>query len=639
MSILARPTGCQRVLLPPEISFLVAQGAPVQKLVRATELARASGTDAATALLHDGLMDEDAFYRALARMLGCTFLERFQIDPSAPYPRILQAGAAPLTGEARHRFVAAPRGPALVSLLRPGAAPVPLTAITSPTRLRQAAFESHAGAIAGAASDELAQRFPEWSCRPGAKPMDLALLGTAIALLLVVTNLPGWFALALLAATQIVVLAMLVIRLASIGVEAPIAAPAAGSSPRDHLLPTYTVLVALNKEAPVVPRLVHSLANLDYPAAKLQIVFVIEADDRETAAALRSGPPMPARFEVVVVPPGLPRTKPRALNAALPLARGDLLVVYDAEDTIDPRQLRTAANLFAGADDRTACLQGRLVIDNIADSLLTRLFAIEYAGLFDVLNPALAAWDLPLPLGGTTTHFRTSVLRRFAGWDAWNVTEDADLGIRLAAAGYRVGDLPSPTFEEAPKDLRAWLKQRTRWMKGFLQTSFTHGRDPVALFRRLGPAGTLCALALLPGTVISALVYPFLMFATLCRLLLGGVEADPGWLSTFTTGSAIVVFAVGLAAMLLPGAVGCLRRKWHELLVFVPLMPFYFLLVSIAAWLAVFELARHPHRWNKTEHGLSRTSRSGALHLHRGRARLTTSSPRPPRSRPVVARG
>ena len=328
-----------------------------------------------------------------------------------------------------------------------------------------------------------------------------------------------------------------------------------------------------------------------------------------------------------MVPPGLPRTKPRALNAALPLARGQHLVVYDAEDVPDPRQLRMAATVFAGSPVLTACLQGRLVIDNAKDSWLTRFFALEYGALFDVLGPALAAWKLPMPLGGTSTHFRTDVLRAVHGWDAWNVTEDFDLGIRLARAGYQVGDLPSDTIEEAPAALRAWLRQRTRWMKGFLQTSLTHGRHPLRTFRDLGPLGSLCALALVPGTVLLALAYPFLMLPAFVALWPSRLESAGDFWSNLPTGTAIIVFLSGFAAMLLPAALGAARRGWWSLLPFVPLLPLYFLLVSLAAWLGLIELVTAPDRWNKTEHGLARTSRSGALDgTAGGRAHISRAS-------------
>lgn len=604
------------VQLPPEIGFLLVEGVPYATLDRAAALARKSGTDAATALLNNGLIAEEMFYRALARNLGTPFLDgSIPLAEGSRYPEAIAKGAAPICAHAGHLVVAAPRGHAIARLIEASAAMAVLPAITTPSRLQQAVFAHHARAIAEVASDGLMRAHPTWSCRPGAQPIDLALAGLALLLCLLLARQPNGIGLCLLAATQIAILAMLCVRIAALAVPAPLD-PEDPCRLGDDALPVYTIFVALYREARVVPRLIHSLSKLDYPAAKLDIKFLLEADDTETAAAFAAAP-MPARFEVVVVPDGLPRTKPRALNAALPLARGDLLVVYDAEDVPDPGQLRAAATLFAKAPATTAAIQGRLVIDNFADGWLQRFFAIEYTALFDVLGPALARWRMPTPLGGTTTHFRTRVLRELHGWDSWNVTEDADLGMRMALAGYQVGDLPSATFEEAPEKLKVWIKQRTRWMKGFLQTSFTHGRRPLATLRRLGPVQGLFAVTLLPGTVASALCYPFLTLAFLCDCAFGNLSLEGGPLAAMTEHGARLVFVGGVVAMLVPGALGCIRRGWWELLPWVLLLPLFFLLVSFAAWLAVFELARHPHRWNKTEHGLSRTSRSGALHLRR----------------------
>ncbi|KQT61713.1 glycosyl transferase [Methylobacterium sp. Leaf456] len=581
-------------------------------MYRAAALGQKLGSDAATVLLNEGRIAEDDFYRALARHLGTDFLDGpIWLDANLRYPQVLTAGAAPLAPDHAKRIVAAPRGTAIARLIEAASRLEHLPAITTPTRLREAVFGQVGQKIAADASDGLARHRPEWSCRPGPQTLDLTLAGLVLALIVLLTRLPTLTSLVLLVLIQAGMLALLTVRLASVGIAGGASEPTSDLLP-DEALPTYTVLVALYREAAVVPRLVRALGRVDYPAAKLDIKFLLEADDTETLAAFRAAP-LPARFEVVVVPDGQPRTKPRALNAALPLARGDHLVVYDAEDVIEPDQLRRAATLFARAPASTACLQGHLVIDNPGDGLLPRLFAIEYAALFEVLGPALAAWRVPTPLGGTSTHFRTCVLRELHGWDAWNVTEDADLGMRLAIAGYHVGDLPSATYEEAPKHLKAWLRQRTRWMKGFLQTSFTHGRDPLATWRRLGPVESLCALALLPGTVASALFYPFMMGPGLAELILGAPGPEAGLLAHATYAGAWTIFLGGLAAILIPGFVGCHRRGWRDLMWFVPLLPLYFGLVSAAAWLAVIELARHPHRWNKTEHGLSRTSRSGAL--------------------------
>ena len=604
--------------LPSEIAFLADEGVDPALLRRAAALAEASGTDAATALLRAGLMDEEPYYRALARALEAAYLDGpIPLGMGARFPDSLSLGMAPLVLGASAPAVLAPRGRQIAELLAGRSPRGRMPAVTSPTRLRAALFAAMPKAIADYAADDLEAKAPGWAF--GSRPLGpvLALLALiACAGTLAFHALPPILALVLVVAAQTLFLAMAVFRVGALFVRAPTAPPPAAAALSDRDLPTYTVLVALYREARVVPRLVSALARLDYPAAKLDLKFVVEADDAGTIAALAQIP-LPARFEVIAVPDGQPRTKPRALNVALPLARGELLVVYDAEDVPDPGQLRLAAEIFARAPASTACLQGRLVIDNPEDSWIARCFALEYAGLFDVLNPALAHWHLPMPLGGTSMHVRTAVLRDLHGWDARNVTEDADLGMRLACAGYHVGDLPSATIEEAPIAPRAWLHQRIRWMKGFLQTTVTYGRDPAETYRRLGPLDTLCAATLLPGAVASALVYPVFLVWASADFLLSEIPVAPDLWRNLPLAIAITLFLSGLAALVLPAALGCIRRGWWDLLWFVPVMPFYFALVSVAAWLAVIEFVRAPSRWNKTEHGLSRTSRSGVLRPRR----------------------
>lgn len=595
--------------LPPEIAFLAHQGFDAGRLTWAAALARTCGTDAAAALIHADLITEEAYYRGLATALGVPFLAGdLGLGEGTRYPDSLVAGLAPLAAPGP-ATVRAPRGAALAALLRTGTR----AAITTPRALQAAVFAANPAGIAAAAADTLQRHRPDWALGAETQGPHLAIAGLVLgAAGLAAAFLPAPVLVGAWTLMQLGFLVMVTVRIAAVSVEAE--RPPEAALP-DAALPVYTVLVALHREAPVVPRLVAALSRFDYPAAKLDIKLVIEADDRETEAALATAA-LPARFEVVRVPAGLPRTKPRALNAALPLARGACLVVYDAEDVPDPGQLRAAATRFARASRITACLQGRLVIDNMDDGRLTRCFAIEYAALFDVLIPALASWRVPIPLGGTSTHFRTGVLRELHGWDAWNVTEDADLGIRLARAGYRVGDLRSDTLEEAPRAVRPWLHQRTRWMKGFLQTSLTHARAPRRTLRQLGPLGTLCAVALVPGTVISALAYPFLMGRAaydFAAFAWRGSPAPGGFWTNLPTGTSVTLFVAGLLAMLLPAALGCVRRGWFDLLGAVPGMPVYFLLISLAAWSGLYELVRAPNRWNKTEHGLARTSRSGAL--------------------------
>jgi glycosyltransferase XagB len=607
-----------QAVLPPEIAFLQAEGIDDRVLRRAAADAATAGTDAATALLNAGLMAESAYYRALARALGAPYLDGpIAFGLGLAFPGSLVTGLAPLALGSVAPCVLAPRGRVIAELLA-GRRRAAVPAITSPTHLREAVFAAIPGQVADHAARDLCRKVPGQTAA-GARPivwLVLVALGLVAALCLR-TALPPALTLAATLAGQALFLAMTTFRLAALAIPAPVD-PVEIPRLADADLPVYTVLVPLRREAAMLPDLLRALAALDYPPAKLDIKFIVEADDAETRTAL-ARIVLPARFEVITVPPGEPRTKPRALNAALPLARGSLLTVYDAEDVPDPGQPRLAASLFACRPESTACLQGRLVVDNADDSPLARAFALEYAGLFDVLYPALARLDLPIPLGGTSMHLRTRVLRALHGWDADNVTEDADLGIRLALAGYAVDDLPSSTFEEAPARLRPWLAQRKRWLKGLMQTSLAHGRRPIANVRRLGGLEALCAAALVPGTVIAALIYPVCLGVAAWDFLVRDVPAAPTFLGNLETGLAITLFGTGLAALTLPAMLGCVRRGWGDLVRVAPWMPFYYLLVTAAAWLALIELVRDPRHWNKTEHGLARTSRSGRIKRRTGR--------------------
>ena len=362
--------------LPPEIAFLTAEGVDAALLRQAAALAEASGTDAATALLRAGLMDEEPYYRALARALEAAYLDGpIPLGMGARFPDSLSLGMAPLVSGASAPAVLAPRGRQIAELLAGRSPRGRMPAVTSPTRLRAALFAAVPQAIADYAADELEAKAPDRAF--GSRPLGPALLLIALVAcsgILVFAALPPALAQVAVVSAQSLFLAMATFRVAALFVRASTAPPPAASPLSDRDLPTYTVLVALYREARVVPRLVSALARFDYPAAKLDLKFVVEADDAGTIAAL-ARIPLPARFEVIAVPDGRPRTKPRALNVALPLARGELLVVYDAEDVPDPGQLRLAAEIFATAPVGTACLQGRLVIDNPEDSWIARCFA------------------------------------------------------------------------------------------------------------------------------------------------------------------------------------------------------------------------------------------------------------------------
>jgi cellulose synthase/poly-beta-1,6-N-acetylglucosamine synthase-like glycosyltransferase len=379
----------------------------------------------------------------------------------------------------------------------------------------------------------------------------------------------------------------------------------------DHELPVYTIIAALYREPKAVKDLVASLRDLDYPPEKLDIKLAIEPDDLDTWQAL-ADLKLAAPFEIIIAPQEGPRTKPKALNAALLFARGTFTVIYDAEDRPERDQLRRAVAVFRGDDDRLACVQAALTIDNTADSWLAALFTAEYAAQFDLFLPGIARLRLPMPLGGSSNHFRTAALRDVGAWDSYNVTEDADLGMRLARFGYRATVIDSTTDEEAPAQLAPWVRQRTRWFKGWMQTWAVHMRAPRALFRELGPAGFLTFQLVVGGNVLSALIHPVFLAGVVHAVIAGhpllsvdGQSAALTWLfgMSLTSGYllSIVLGLRGLARR------GLLAHAW--VLVFVPV---HWVILSFAAWRALYKFIRDPQGWEKTEHGLAKSSRRAA---------------------------
>lgn len=316
-----------------------------------------------------------------------------------------------------------------------------------------------------------------------------------------------------------------------------------------------------------------------------------------------------AHFELIVVPDGAPRTKPKALNYALPTARGTHIVVFDAEDKPEPDQLRRAATLF-DADPRIACIQAELVIENAATNGLTALFAAEYSALFGVMLPALANWQLPMPLGGTSNHFQTAVLREIGGWDAFNVTEDADIGIRLSRLGRNCLTMPSRTYEEIPTTVTTWLHQRTRWMKGWMQTLLVHNRHPRKTLQDMGWRNFFAFQIYVGSVIITPPLHTLFLIAFTLRFGLTGTLLEPPenqlvFLQYFLLFaghlSAIALSVLGMYRLTEnrpdsrpPSTKSLMKYQW--------LLPLYWALLGIAVLKAGWELIHKPFYWAKTIH-------------------------------------
>ena len=412
-------------------------------------------------------------------------------------------------------------------------------------------------------------------------------------------------------------------------------------------LPTYTVLVPLYKEANVAKGIVASLGRLTYPRDRLDIKLLLEADDDITIAAVERLS-LSDEFDVVFVPPGLPRTKPRACNHGLLRARGELAVIFDAEDRPEADQLLKVVHAFRSVDDSVACIQAKLNYYNPRENFLTKCFALEYTAWFDLVLPGIQYLNGPIPLGGTSNHFRTDVLRKFDGWDPYNVTEDCDLGVRLATGGYRTLLIDSTTWEEANTQVGNWIRQRSRWVKGYMQTCLVHTKRAFNLVRTMGirrallfhlcitsvPLQQLVNLVCWPVTLLfGALLLmdwwggrdPWLVLAgsrdeyrIAWKMLYLEVGETPAW-AAFS-----VVGFIGSVCMLLANCLFVLvnllasrRRNLKDLWLPALLSPFYWTLGSLAAWKGAIQLIFRPHYWEKTVHGLT-TVEAGAASVSEG---------------------
>ena len=406
----------------------------------------------------------------------------------------------------------------------------------------------------------------------------------------------------------------------------------------DDSLPFYTLLVPLYREANIANKIIPRLDALDYPPDKLDIKLLLEEDDRATRDAV-ARMNLPPRYETIVVPDSLPKTKPKACNHGLLRARGEYCVIFDAEDRPEPDQLKKAVLAFRLAPPDVACVQAKLNYYNARQNLLTRWFAIEYATTFDIFLPGLQYARIPMPLGGTSNHFRTGILRELDGWDPFNVTEDCDLGVRIYRAGYRTRMIDSTTWEEACSRLGGWLRQRSRWVKGFFQTHLVHARNPFRALRQLGLRGYLGFLLTVGGSslmmVLNVLywimggLYLTLAIQAMTRghgpvtVLRGPREALPGspvwpmlyygpdqdrlWatLSVVFFTSAIVLFLANFLFVAMH-ALACVKRRMPRFLPWALLMPFYWILISAGAWKGFIQLFTRPFYWEKTEHGKAR---------------------------------
>lgn len=563
-------------------------------------------------LLTNQKISGDDLGRALSRQsgLGQVDLAASPVDPELlrgmdPY-RLLALEAVPWRQIGGTRVVAISNpanGEAAMAAAGGGASRVAL-ALATPEAIRAAVTEAFAGRL----RDDARDRCPEaFSCRSWVKTRR-RWWGFGV-----VAGIAALAVLAPLLALQLLVLWVLLANSMTMGLR--LVALFARARPRTEVprdtprlaeyrkLPKVSILVPLLREEAVAARLLEALAAMDYPAPLLDIKLVLEADDAITRAAIARAT-LPPTIEVLTVPPDMLQTKPKAMNYALPFCRGEIVGIYDAEDRPDPGQIRAVVQHLASAPPEVACVQGYLDFYNSGTNWLSRCFTLEYAIWFRVVLLGVQRLGIPIPLGGTSVFFRRNVLEQVGAWDAHNVTEDADLGMRLARFGYRCEMIPSTTWEEANCRVLPWIRQRSRWLKGYVVTWATHMRRPVALWRDLGPRGFIGFQVLFLGAITSYLSLPLFWMLWLGALGLGMQfwETLPPLLMWSAFGSMLL----GQAVMLSTAVVAARDVRRPGLLPWVIVLPLYWPLGAVAAWRALGEVFTRPSYWHKTEHGISK---------------------------------
>lgn len=599
----------------PLAQMLADEGAITQEqLLTALALQRHQDLPIGEILITNGMIDEDQLVSALTRQYGTRALDLAAEPADAALSRLLPARQAIALGALPWRragaaLVVATSRPDREDEIRAAFADERqiILAIAGRTQMQDELTRLYGAELARRAESRAPSHVSCRSWRPAV--LTRRALALAALALLAGALYPVQTAWALLALAAVAFLANMGLKLCA---AAAALWPGAGHAdtpdpgPETQVpiplrrQPVVSILVPLFRERDIAGQLIRRLERLDYPRALLDILLVLEADDLTTRRALAACD-LPHWIRPIVVPPGRPRTKPRALNYALTFTRGSIIGIYDAEDRPEPDQIRKIVRRFHRVPPEVACLQGRLDYYNPRHNWMSRCFTMEYATWFRLLLPGVQRLGLFVPLGGTTLFLRADALREVGAWDAHNVTEDAELGLRLARAGYRTEMVDTTTFEEANSAPWSWIRQRSRWLKGYAMTWASAMRAPRRLWRELGPRRFIGFQVQIAGAVLGFLTAPVLWSLAFIPLGLPHPLAGAIGPAVFPT-----IAGVGFAALALSlglTALACRAPHLRWLRLWVPTTAFYFPLASVAAVIALCELVLRPFHWAKTAHG------------------------------------
>ncbi|MQP64513.1 glycosyltransferase [Niveispirillum sp. SYP-B3756] len=605
-------------LSPPIGELLIANGLlRLDQLERALELQRKWNVRFGDIVISQGMVKPRDFYRTLADRFGLAFMDLMEARPDPTlaraehmddYARLL---LLPWRRQGGQVIVAtADPGPQALLFARRHFGPDVWMVVTSKFDILWTLQRTFDQEYSHKAVFGLSDMDPESSAKQVVTPQQ------GLFLYLCLTVLLAGFAFAPVGTLIAFNLVMAVFYLGNFVLKAVLVAFGANArvvdrkvtdaevkALKDDDLPVFTVLVPMYKEPEVLPILAAALRRLDYPMAKLDIKLVLEAGDRETIDAAKALG-LEGSFEIIRVPASKPQTKPKACNYALNFARGEYLVIFDAEDQPEPDQLKKVVIAFEKAGPQVACIQCRLNYFNAEENWLTRMFTLDYSLWFDYMLPGLERLRIPIPLGGTSNHFRMDVLRKLHSWDPFNVTEDADLGVRLTQKGYRVAVCNSTTFEEANVSIPNWIRQRSRWIKGYMQTYLVHMRHPWHLYRSVGAGGFWGFQFFVGGTMLSGILNPIFWGFYLFWLLIGGSFLDQLFPTALLYLSLFNLLA-GNGLFTYLSIIAPVKRGWMNLAPWGLTVAGYWALMSVAAYKALWQLVRNPFYWEKTHHGLS----------------------------------
>jgi glycosyltransferase XagB len=596
--------------------ILVARGlATAEQVEAALAEQERTGSSIGSILVHAGVVDEQTMIEVVAQQLELPVAKLSEYEPDRealaiiPEHEARELRCVPLATDDRAVYIVSDR--ALDDETRArlqSHTPLTLRLLLAPRNdIDELLRRINSEAYTATATTALLRQSPEdCASRVVTKAQRNVFIGLAVVIVasLVAFPIPTLVTLVSLASVFYTLASLYKLKLvySSLGHDAEVDITAEEIAALDErTLPVYTILVPLFKEAAVIPKLVGGVSGLNYPKTKLDVRLLCEEGDDETIDAIRELN-LPPHFRLVIVPDSQPKTKPKACNFGLLQAEGEYVVIYDAEDQPDPDQLKRVVIAFRKLPESVTCVQCKLNYFNQEQNTLTRWFAAEYSFHFDLLLPGLDKAGVPIPLGGTSNHFITERLIELAAWDPFNVTEDADLGIRLHKAGYETVIVDSTTLEEANSQVENWINQRSRWIKGYIQTWLVHMRHPIRLCREIGFKSWASFQLIIGGTFIFLLNPIFWLLTTVFLVTQANLirEVFPGVVFYM----AAAQLFIGNFAFVYLSVAGALDRGLFSLVKYALVTPVYWGLMSVAAWKGFLQLFTNPFYWEKTQHGL-----------------------------------